>query len=504
MMAQGVLPFQYEEERSSSALTGLAGLPAYFELAVVAGMRESILRHVCARHGEQGWSDVDVVLTLVLLNLAGGDCVDDVDKLAGDVGLCKVLDTVRWSGLSKAQRRKLARRWRRVPRKQAVPSASSIRRYLEAFCTEQTERKRPEGTAYIPPKSAALRGLARVNADALAFLQSRRPRRVATLDIDATLVECHKKEALFSYKGFQAYQPLNVWWAEQQVVVHSEFRDGNVPAGYQQLRVLQEALEMLPDGVDEVCMRSDTAGYQWNLLRYCEEGRNERFGRIEFVVGAPITDSFKQAVATTPQLQWHPLGDSDHEWAEVCYVPNELGRTKKGTYRFLAIREPVRQLELFDDDKQLELDLWEEVTEHGHRALWKLRAVVTNRGSMPAPDIIQWYRDRCGKSEEAHAVMKNDLAGGRLPSKRFGANAAWWACMVLAFNLNALMKHLALGEAWVPKRMKAIRYWLINVAGRVVSHARRLIIRLTHGHRSTELLQLVRQRIVALATGPPS
>jgi hypothetical protein len=36
--------------------------------------------------------------------------------------------------------------------------------------------------------------------------------------MDATLVETLKKEALFSYKGFRAYQPLNVWWAEQQLL----------------------------------------------------------------------------------------------------------------------------------------------------------------------------------------------------------------------------------------------------------------------------------------------
>jgi len=33
--------------------------------------------------------------------------------------------------------------------------------------------------------------------------------------------------------------------------------------------------------------------------------------------------------------------------------------------------------------------------------------------------------------------MKTDLAGGRLPSGRFGANAAWWALMIPAHNLNA-------------------------------------------------------------------
>jgi hypothetical protein len=51
--------------------------------------------------------------------------------------------------------------------------------------------------------------------------------------MDATLVETRKEEALPSYRGYQAYQPLSTYWAEQDLVVHSEFRDGNVPAGYQ-------------------------------------------------------------------------------------------------------------------------------------------------------------------------------------------------------------------------------------------------------------------------------
>jgi hypothetical protein len=74
--------------------------------------------------------------------------------------------------------------------------------------------------------------------------------------MDATLDETYKRNALFCYKGFKAYQPLNVWWAEQQLVVRSEFRDGNVPAGYQQLRVLKEALALLPSGITEVNLRT--------------------------------------------------------------------------------------------------------------------------------------------------------------------------------------------------------------------------------------------------------
>ena len=41
-------------------------------------------------------------------------------------------------------------------------------------------------------------------------------------------------------------------------MLHTEFRDGNVPAGHEQLRVLKESLAMLPEGVEKVRLRSDT------------------------------------------------------------------------------------------------------------------------------------------------------------------------------------------------------------------------------------------------------
>ncbi len=44
-MKQGVLPFQYEEEKSSTGMTALSGLPAYLKLAQATGLRSSIERH---------------------------------------------------------------------------------------------------------------------------------------------------------------------------------------------------------------------------------------------------------------------------------------------------------------------------------------------------------------------------------------------------------------------------------------------------------------------------
>ena len=98
--------------------------------------------------------------------------------------------------------------------------------------------------------------------------------------------------------------------------------------------------------------------------------------------------------------------------------------------------------------------------------------------------------------------MKADLAGGKLPSGDFGENAAWWAIMILSLNLNALMRRLVLPKEWVAKRLKAIRFGLINVAGRVVNRSRQMFLRLSASHPFADLLIKMRGRILALAQSP--
>ena len=44
-----------------------------------------------------------------------------------------------------------------------------------------------------------------VHKDFIADVQRRSPEKVATLDMDATLVETNKKDALHCYKGYKAY-----------------------------------------------------------------------------------------------------------------------------------------------------------------------------------------------------------------------------------------------------------------------------------------------------------
>ncbi len=505
-MAQGVLPYKYEEERSDAGMTALAGLPIYLDLASVLGLADSIRAHVHVRKSGQGWTDEQAVLSLMLLNLAGGDCVDDIRILEKDEGFCRVLGRVETRGLTRQQRRAMERRWRKE-RHRSVPSPSALFRYLEAFHDPGEEIKREKGKAFIPAPNEHLRGLRRANQDFVASIQKCHPEREATLDADATLVETQKKDALFSYQGYKAYQPFDVWWAEQRVMLHTEFRDGNVPAGYEQLRVFKEALDMLPEGVTKVYLRSDTAGYEHELLRYCEKGENKRFGRIEFAIGVDVTREFKKAVAEVAESEWKPLrkeikGEmrkTGAEWAEVCFVPNAVARSKNDpVYRYLAIRERLEQPELPGMEGHVGLPF---PTMSMERKRYKIFGVVTNR-DLEGNELINWLHKRCGKSEEAHSVMKEDLAGGKLPSSEFGENAAWWWIMILAFNLSSAMKQLVLQGSWVGQRMKAIRFCLIGLPGRVMKHARGLIVRLVKNHPSLAVLVRARQRIMEFDSIP--
>jgi hypothetical protein len=282
-----------------------------------------------------------------------------------------------------------------------------------------------------------------------------------------------------------------------------------VPAGYDLLRVFKESLELIPEGVEKVYLRSDSAGYQHDLLKYCAERQSKRFGVIEFAVGADVTKSFKEAVASVAEGDWHilyrevdgKLYYTGQEWAEVCYVPNWVGCSKKSPdYRYLAVREQIRQIELPGMEAQLEFPF--PTMEFGDKGRYKVFGLVTNR-TVPGEEVIWWSRKRCGKSEEAHSVMKEDLCGGKLPSGEFGENAAWWGIMILAFNLNSAMKRLVLGANWFNKRLKAIRFCLINLAGRVINRSRDLIVRLLYAHPSNGVLFEARRKLLCMARASP-
>ena len=138
--------------------------------------------------------------------------------------------------------------------------------------------------------------------------------------------------------------------------------------------------------------------------------------------------------------------------------------------------------------------------ELSNRGWYKVFGVVTNR-TLAGDELIWWSRQRCGKGEEVHSVLKSDLAGAGC---RRGYSGQRRMVGHIGAGLQPELCHeaLVLGGQWVGKRLKAVRFALIALPGRVMRHARRLIIRLARGHPSYELLLRARQRILALAAEP--
>jgi len=213
-------------------------------------------------------------------------------------------------------------------------------------------------------------------------------------------------------------------------------------------------------------VRSDSAGYQHEVLRWCEQHD------VRYAVACDVSREFRAAVAAVPEGEWHALPRLDgrpdsHEWAEVVFVPHGEGYSLKAPgRRYVAIREELRQPVLPGTEEP-----GEGAVTLGGRC-YKVRGLVSNRFELDGGELVRWLWARCGKSEEAHAVMKSDLAGGILPSGRFGANAAWWGLVVLAFNLRSALQRMVLGPGWAAKRMKALRLHVIGQPARLVAHGR--------------------------------
>jgi hypothetical protein len=271
---------------------------------------------------------------------------------------------------------------------------------------------------------------------------------------------------LVGYEHGRSYQPVIVVWSEQKLILHDQFRDGNVPAGMGNVDVLKAAIEVLPKGVTKKYVRGDSALYEHKTLRFLD-----RKG-IEFAISADLTRELRKEIEALPKKAWHRLppregtvAKEERFWAEVPFVPDEP-EAKKGErpFRYIAIQLPP---------KTVQLDLFAPPPEE------RYVAIVTNR-DLPAAELIHWHREKCGTVEQMHDRLKHDVGARLFPSGVFGANAAWYRLAVLALNLYTAMGHLALPKEWLGERLSTARFRFLNRAGRVIRHAGRYLVVLSH------------------------
>jgi Transposase DDE domain group 1 len=456
------LPFQLDPEPNTEVLTAFGGLPMVVQAFRSMRLPQIIREHVQIKERERGYDESTFVESFVVLNAAGGECLDDFQRLREDAGLAEMVG-------------------------HEIPSPEAARKFLYAFHDEKNiEESREQlslgDLSVIPEESVPLRGLAETNREFIAEFGRRcADQRIATVDLDATIIESHKREALKTYEGERGYQPLLAVWAETDLILADQLRDGNVPAHKDPLSTTQAAFQSLPSTVKEYYFRGDTACHEHQLVEWLSDPERDGgpHGLIRFVISARMSPQLKAAVDTIAEQNWQPCpGQAEDmcECAEVDFVqwlPTE--RKAVHSLRYMALRFRNKQGDLFSDGSTV-----------------KHYAVVSNVFEWKMQRLIQWHREKAGTIEHIHDVLKNDLAAGVMPCGRFGANAAWLRLAVISHNVLTVLKRIGMRAEFLTARPKRLRFLFFYVPGRLVHHARGVWLRLR-----TTLQQLVDLRDIA-------
>jgi len=456
--AEGDLLFELDGEPLEESLTAYAGIPLLVKAMRSLNLGAEVKRHVRLKQRRRGFDEATYVESFLVLNALGGECLEDFDRLREDAGLKEMLG-------------------------HEVPSPEAARKFLYQFHDqEKIERAQAElpvnQVSYIPAESVSLQGLAQVNAALVKEIGRRCPdQRIATIDLDATVIESFKREALRTYEGTTGYQPMMALWAEMDLAVADEFRDGNVPAAKALLPVAQRAFQALPESINAFYFRGDSGCWERSLVNWLrDENRVDGpAGRITFAISVRMTQPVKQHVDRLGENLWKPYREDSEtvsEYADLLnYWPEEAERPERtGPLRYMAIRVRRRQGELFAD---------------GSAA--KHFAVATNEWDWDGKKLLNWHREKAGSIEALHHVLKNELAAGVMPCGRFGANAAWLRFAVLTHNVLTALKRIALPEPWLRARPKKLRFRIFCSPGKLVHHARRVLLKV--GRLSAQLAE---------------
>ena len=401
--------------------------------------------------------------SLILLQTVGGDCPEDIRLLTNDPCLERGLGY-------------------------APPKVTAVREFLELFHDEEVAAKRPSRDvqkSFILPSTQPVAAL----QDVQTYLVRRIARRyeaqgqvqhIATVDQDATIIESHKAAALSHYEGGRGYQPMVAVWAEADLILADEFRDGNVPARQEPLTCAKLAFAALPTTITARYFRGDSACHENDLLGWLAHAdrATEPGGAIGFAVSAFTSPELSQALKEIPSKDWATFAtETDgtlRQWAEVPFVPGNRYERKDGQpLRYVGLRLLKPQGVLFADGSD----------RHHH-------AVLTNR-DLPGDKLLDWHREKAGTVEHVHDEIKNALGGGHMPSQRFAVNAAWFKFALLSYNLASAIKGLCFDPEERTVRLKKYRLLLVHLSGRMNRNNCVMGLRLCAPAKTIKLMQKV-------------
>jgi hypothetical protein len=312
--------------------------------------------------------------------------------------------------------------------------------------------------------------LARVREHAWALGAA--PAGPLSIDLDATLIEAHsdKQDAAGTYKGGFGFHPLGCWLdrgdgtGEALAVI---LRPGNAGANTAQdhLDVLAMALLALPKPVRDqpILVRCDSAGathaFVDDLVR-----RN-----LQYSIGFDCDQRVQTAILALPEQAWQPALDPDGRPRRGAWVAELSDLDLPGAGWPEGIRAICRR-ERPHPGAAHKLAFTDQA---GHR----FQVVVTDQPD-PDPAVLEArHRPHAHVEDRIRTAKASGLRN--LPFHGFAANDAWLTLVMVAQTLVCWAQALLLDDPHLKvAEPKTLRYRLWHTAGRIIHHARRVIVRI--------------------------
>jgi Transposase DDE domain group 1 len=354
-----------------------------------------------------------------------------------------------------------------------------------AVCSTPTAWRVVQQVAADPGGAAALwSALARVRAR--AWVLGAEPSGPLIIDLDATLIDAHsdKQGAKPTFKKGFGFHPLGCWLDRGDgtgEALSGILRPGNAGSNTAQdhIDVLAMALLGLPKAVraGPILVRADSAG-----ATHAFTDELARRG-VWFSIGFPIEADVQAAILAVPADGWRPAADQRGRRRPGAWVAElatlDLSGWPAGTRAICRRERPhpgARHKMTFTD-----VD--------GHR----FQAFITIQRD---PDIV-WleacHRQHARVEDRIREVKATGLRN--LPFNDFDANDVWLTLVCLAQTLVAWAQALLLDGDLARAEPKTLRYRLWHVAGRLVRHARRVILRFDHAWPWAHALVAAFQRL---------
>lgn len=391
---------------------------------------------------------------------------------------------------------------------------------IESFRTnpEQAEAKAGQesfaqslGTAYVPSEVAmrsAMKTLADADGLTLAKLSEcslnilkERPIASCThagwayvpCDVDVTCFDndgSHRENVGRTYHGYDGYAPIMAYIGAQGYVLDHEMRPGSQHCQKHTPEFLTHMLERLKqiDLKDEVLIRMDSGNDSADTLAVLR-GSNHRF------------------LVKRNQRQENPVKWLSH--AMAMGAPDETPRPGKQVWLgSVGHLRPGGESSEQDPMNVIYRVTRRSIDKRGQALLIDEIEVETYWTNLwqDAGSVVALYHAH-GTSEQFHSELKTDMNLERFASHSYAVNSLQLQLGTLAYNLVRVVEELAREERkqW-PTRIKEVQRRrvgsviadLILVAGKIVRHAGKTVMKLASSWSWTRVVIAVEQRIQGL------